>query len=441
MNNNLNNQYRKELQDALDAVIAHDSLTEASNELGIPRTTLKDRFDSAVKQHFQPNADALKSAGIKIPINVPFSEDEEKYKKWTPLQCIDELKRIVKANPKRVISRNHFRVFSSISESTWNKHFGTFHEFKRQAGIVLSRHVHMHEKHVAKHAAHDKQRDLNTEKRNYEGKYDKPHDERWQSILVGSDIHDKECDPFWRRVFLSTAARMQPDIICLNGDIFDLAEFGKFTIDPREWDVTGRIMWVHTFLREIRNICPNAQIDFVEGNHEFRLLRHLAEATPAMRAVLADLHGFTVSKLLGLDEFELNYIARMDLAAWRETDITKELRANYVNYWDALIGHHFPYGRQMGLPGWNGHNHKHVVWDGYSPIHGAFEWHQIGCGHRRLATFTQGEKWANGFLTVHCDTHTKTSVFDYSQITDHAVTGGKWYTRAPAEIVIKQGNI
>src|SRR5690606_14307548 len=67
---------------------------------------------------------------------------------------------------------------------------------------------------------------------------------------------------------------------------------------------------------------------------EYRLLRHLAEASPAIRAVLSDLHGMTVGSLLGLDKYEVRYIARGDLAAWTKGDINKELRKNHAVYFD-----------------------------------------------------------------------------------------------------------
>jgi len=51
-------------------------------------------------------------------------------------------------------------------------------------------------------------------------------------------------------------------------------------------------------------------------------MRHLADQTPALRAVLSDLHGMTVSKLLGLDEFGINYVAKADLGAYTKRDIT-----------------------------------------------------------------------------------------------------------------------
>src|SRR5690606_34678442 len=37
---------------------------------------------------------------------------------------------------------------------------------------------------------------------------------------------------------------------------------------PREWDVVGRIQWVHKFLEDIRNASGNSEIIYIEGNHE-----------------------------------------------------------------------------------------------------------------------------------------------------------------------------
>ena len=288
---------------------------------------------------------------------------------------------------------------------------------------------------VAKHAGADNYREMNIEKAGWDEKYLRPHATRFQTILSGSDIHDIECDPFWRRLFIETARRVQPEKIILNGDIFDLPEFGKYPVDPRQWDVVGRIKWVHAFLADLRAAAPNAELVMTEGNHEFRLLRHLSEATPAMRVVLSDLHGFTVPKLLGLDAYEVNYISRTDLATFTERDIKQEVSKNYYVAYGSVLAHHFPEGRQMGFPGWNGHHHSHIVWPAYSPIFKSFEWHQLGCGHRRSADYCAGEKWSLGFILAHVDTETKVSALEYVPIQDHAVIGGKFYTRQADEFV------
>lgn len=85
---------------------------------------------------------------------VPLSEDVSKFMEdWGAEECIAELKRIAEIDVEQIVSRNFFRNHSSISESTWNRYFGTFDEFKRQAGLKLSRYQHAHERNIAKHVS------------------------------------------------------------------------------------------------------------------------------------------------------------------------------------------------------------------------------------------------------------------------------------------------
>lgn len=365
---------------------------------------------------------------------VPLSEDVSKFmEEWGAEECIAELKRIAEIDVEQIVSRNFFRNHSSISESTWNRYFGTFDEFKRQAGLKLSRYQHAHERNIAKHVSVDHYRQLN-ERQDWGTQYIRENSNRFKTVLTCSDLHDIEIDRFYLRVLIDVAERVQPDAICFVGDIFDLAEFGKYGVDPREWDVVSRIKFVHDeIFAPLREACPNAQFDFVEGNHEARLIRQLADATPALRAVLSDLHGFTVAKLLGLDQFEINYIAKSDLGTFSKTEFNKELAKNYKVYWDTVMCHHFPHARHMGMPGVNGHHHRHEIWSTYNPIFGPYEWHQLGAGHKREASYTEGEKWHNGFALINVDTQTKATNFDYIPITDFAIAGGKWYHRHDTE--------
>jgi hypothetical protein len=275
---------------------------------------------------------------------------------------------------------------------------------------------------------------LNKEKAGYEDKYLRPSGRRFQSAIHVTDLHDQDCDPFWLRVVYETLERVQPEKLIIGGDLFDLPEFGKYPIDPREWDVVGRIKAAHGILSEFRKAAPNSEIVLVEGNHEYRLLRHLAEATPAMRAVLSDLHGFTVPKLLGLDQFEVNYVSRTDLGTFFKKDMREQIERNYYIAWDCYLAHHFPEGQKLGFPGANGHHHRHWATQHYSPQFGPYLWSQLGCGHRRQATYCAGEQWSLGFQIVHADTATKHVIAEYVHVGDHAVVGGRFYQRRPDEI-------
>lgn len=413
---------RQQMVDALAAVNSGMSPAEAARKFKIPESSLS-------RYRADPTYDQRRRA-------VPLSEESAKFHpEWSQEECVAELRKVAKEEPTRFISRLYFRNVSDISESTWTRYFGTFQQFRAAAGLTSSRETKRLEKDIAKHSSADKMRQLTLDKAGWEDKYLRPDGKRFKSVLVGSDIHDQECDPFWLRLFIDTARRVQPEAIVLGGDLFDLPEFSRFTQDPREWNPVKRIEWVHQFLAQLREAAPDAEFTLIEGNHEYRLLRHLANQSPEMRAVLSDLHGMTISDLLGLEEYQVNFVARADLAAFRELDITKELRRNYVVLWDQLMVHHYPDARRMGVPGVNGHHHKHVVWPLFSPTFGSYEWHQIGCGHQRQASYTDGERWGNGFALAHLDTAQKFTQIEYIQILDHAVVGGRWYERDDDERV------
>lgn len=385
--------------------------------------------------------DAPKIINGVVQDNVLLNEHGQKFRgDWSPQQCVDELRRVAQmaSAHDRFLSRNFFRYNAIISDGTWDRYFGTFEEFRRQGGIDLPRGAHRLELHIARHASKDVYREMNLDKRGWEGKYLKPCNKRFQTVIGCNDLHDTECDAFWRRVFIDTVIRVQPDIICIDGDGLDLPEFGKYSIDPRVFEPLRRLKWMHEFLRELREAAPDAEIVYIEGNHEHRFLRWLADAGPAgtaMKVILSDLHGMSVADFFGLTKYEVNYIARTDLAAENASDIKKELRKNYHVMYDCLLACHFPDALTMGLPGWNGHHHNHLVDTRFSALlRTTYEWHQFGAGHRRWAEYTGGEKWSTGFGLWHVDTEKKLSQCEYVDTTaDHAVVGGKWYLRQANE--------
>jgi len=359
----------------------------------------------------------------------------------TKQECLEDIKRVQQElygdESNNTVTRDKYREYGSYGENIWKPHFGTFQEFRRQADIAPSRQADKLAREIGKHVSVDQFRTLNKERKEWGERYVRKNKQRYQTILGIADVHDINVDPFWLRVVLDTASRVQPDVVCIDGDLFDLPEFGRFYVDPREWDLVGRLNFVHNeVLSPLRERCPEAQIDLIEGNHEERLIKHLCSNSSSIRVLLADWHGWDIAKAFKLDEHQINYVANADLSAWTKREEKTELQKNFRIYYDCVVAHHESEGRLMGYPGFNGHNHKHHIWSAYSPTFGPYEWHQIGCGHRRDACYTDGLRWANGFILIHVDTQDKEVNMEYIPITNKAVVGGKFYYREKNEIVL-----
>ena len=362
------------------------------------------------------------------------SENDKKLdESATPEVCVDDLRRVQKEHPFKHITRNFYRAEGRYSDATWNQFFGTFHEFRRQAGLELSRGQHSLEKNVAKHASLDLYRKFYIEKvLPYHNKINKLNNKgRFKIGLICSDLHDIELDMFAWGTFVDQAAIMQPDFIALGGDISDQPEFGKYAIDPRKWKPKERFKFVREhILAPLRTACPKTQIDFIVGNHDLRILKVLAEATPAMRVILSDVMGLSLADIFGLDEYDINLVAKVDLAAFSETDVKDELRENYRVYYESFVVHHYK-DMGMGLSGCSGHSHRPELVTSVTLPMGNISWHVMGCMKNVRTEYVAGtNKWTNGWNWVVIDTWKKSVQQNPVLIPgDSVLINGKMYER------------
>lgn len=371
--------------------------------------------------NFKDHAEAEYLKKLPKQVRSLLSERSKKFDEFaTEDDCIEDLRRVQEDNEARNITRNIYREEGKYSDSTWNQFFGTFQEFRRKAGLELTRHQHQLERHIAKHASIDHYREFyETEVLPYFDKYKKesPHPHHIKTILAMSDLHDKECCEFSLSVFVDQCKRKQPDVIVLNGDIYDMLEFGKYTTDPRHWDIEGRFKFVRDrVFKPLREFCPNAQIDFIAGNHEMRLVRLLADATPNVRILLSDVMDIQFKDIFGLDEFQINWASKFDLAAYTNADMKNEIKKNYRIYYDVFCFSHIPDERLKKMYGSNGHHHKgriesYTNVDPITNLEKQTTWSQTPGMHVKDAEYLGNiSGWNTGFLEVQVNLKTQEAI-------------------------------
>lgn len=377
---------------------------EFINHSGISKKTIDKAYGSYTR--FAITGEDYFRASLPSSQRALVSEQFKKFDDDATIDdCIEDLRKLKRENPLLAISRNFYREHGAYSDSTWNRYFGTFLEFRRQAGLELTRQQHELEKHIAKHASVDHYSEYyEREVAPFYQKYEHEHLPSKLKRLMGiSDIHDIECAEFTLEVFIAECKRKQPDIIFLNGDIYDLYEFSKYTQDPRNVKIKERFEFVRNrIFKPLREVCPNAQIDFFMGNHEFRLVKHLADATPNLRILLSDVMNISFATVFGLDEFQINWVSKFDLSAFNKNDINNILKQNYKIYFDAYAVTHEPDETLMkSYSGTNGHHHSVRQESGYNIHVGCTTWIQTAAAHERDAEYlTRVSKWNKGFIEV-----------------------------------------
>lgn len=182
-------------------------------------------------------------------------------------EIIDDVLRVYREFGK--LTRKLYRKEGMVPEKVWNEAFGSFTELKKSAGIDDSRYSKKLQSRQAKNESERVLREFNDKLLPYNDKYVKHRDTRFKTLLVAGDFHDKDVDPFALSVFIDTAKRMQPDVIVLNGDLYDMPEISRYTKDLRSMDMVGRMKFVHdNILAPLRDVCPDSQIDMIAGNHD-----------------------------------------------------------------------------------------------------------------------------------------------------------------------------
>jgi hypothetical protein len=130
------------------------------------------------------------------------------------------------------------------------------------------------------------------------------------------------------------AAMAKPSRVILLGDMLDLTEMS--TRYPRPLDVIGTaqasIVEMAWWLRALRESLPDAEIMYIEGNHEARLSRLTVERAASLDVLTAvddTRPALSVPRLLGLDALGIEYVGPYGADAWLWPDSAAPVRIHH----------------------------------------------------------------------------------------------------------------
>lgn len=354
-----------------------------------------------------------------------------------PEEIQEDVKRVMESLGVETITRDKYLTNGArYSKTSVVNHFGGWSALLESLGVATKSGAKKVFKSIEKQSKADVYRTFQedevkpwTVKYAYKGKRN-----RLVTIIVISDIHDIDHDPFTMRVFFEAIKMIQPDFIVLNGDGYDCPEFSRYNQDPRTWDVAGRFNWMkQEFWTKVRESCPDSELWFIVGNHEMRVLKHLAEKDVSIMSLLGDFLKMSFKDLFGIEEFGVNFVCKNDLAAWSKTDHKHEMKKNFYVFLDSWIAaHECDFG--FGMSGSSGHTHRSQ----YTPkrsFNGPYNWMVTPGAVIQDANYVERITAAEcGFGIVHIDTYHNKANQKLVLTTDgFCEVGGRYFFREKDE--------
>jgi len=333
-------------------------------------------------------------------------------------KIIADIKRIAEDKDNRypgTCSRDRYRKYGHYSQEEVYDLFGNHAELQREAGLRDMRTTTAYRNRRAKLKTEERiQKYIQKEVQPYAGKFwTKRKKGGVKHLVVGSDFHSQDCDPFALEVFLDVIRRTQPEYIALNGDVYDFPAVSKWLKPPNKLlNLQAELDWTYeNILSPVRRAAPKADISFVIGNHEYRLIRFLAE-TPG----LASLRCLSFSELFRLDELKISLVHNDAMLAPNEGEKKREYMDNWRIYEDCFVVTHgtstgrnaaFQELERWSMSGTSGHVHRPQLVTGPSLTNPHACWMITGMmakapEHGR--EFIHGpNRWVTGFGVVTLD--------------------------------------
>lgn len=145
-------------------------------------------------------------------------------------------------------------------------------------------------------------------------------------IAVISDLHLPYQSDVHLNQALALIKREKPDVIVVNGDLFDFAGLSKYQQIPNERDsIKDQLTLGWSFFSDLRKEHPKARIVYVCGNHDWRIRGYTIRIAPKLYDYV------DLARDLELEKFRVEFVQTKESATkWTDTYFTIE---------DVTIGH------------------------------------------------------------------------------------------------------
>lgn len=127
---------------------------------------------------------------------------------------------------------------------------------------------------------------------------------KYEKLVITSDWHLPYGDEKAIALFKEFIKEEKPDRLIIAGDFIDFAEISDFRKAPIEGDILQKnIDLAVKELTELRKLMGRKQIDYIEGNHTWRLKKYLINHAPE----LSGLKNLKIENLLQLDKLKVKF--------------------------------------------------------------------------------------------------------------------------------------
>jgi hypothetical protein len=214
-----------------------------------------------------------------------------------------------------------------------------------------------------------------------------------QTIAVFNDTHNPFQDVKTLALAEDFIKDLQPDYLIYNGDINDFYQISKFDKNPARYsELQKDIDNTRDMLKRHRQLCPNAIIKLLDGNHENRLERFLWTNAPA----LSSLRCLEVEKLLELQNFEIERIPYE--CGIMVNDIFLIIHGNLVSTHSSYTAKRM--FEKHGGCGLCAHSHRLGEYLKRNRF-GTWGWWEGGCLCDLNPDYVTNPDWHQGFTLVH----------------------------------------